>query len=69
MRNAALDQEMFAFGAVMKNSIETNAAQAAYTGCVKADGGVIPSRRSRIMPPPQAVVIPRMTQPKISIFL
>ena len=28
----------------------------------------IASRRSRIMPP-QAVVIPRMTQPKISIFL
>ena len=42
-------------------------ASMAYIGCWKVRGGVSPSMRSRIIPPPTAVVRPRMMTPKMSM--
>ena len=42
-------------------------AAKALRGWRKALGGVIPKIRSRIIPPPTAVVSPKMHTPKISI--
>ena len=39
-----------------------------YTGWEKAVGGVTPNMISRIIPPPTAVVAPKIFTPKMSIF-
>ena len=51
-----------------KTMIAVTIANVAYIGFRKVLGGVIPRIRSRITPPPTAVVRPRITTPRISIF-
>lgn len=48
--------------------METAIDVSAYPGDWNAAGGVIPRMRSRSIPPPTAVVMPRIATPKMSIF-
>ena len=52
-----------------KRITETAMATITASGSRKASGGVMPSRMSRMMPPPTAVVTPRTITPSRSIFL
>ena len=50
-----------------KITIAEQTAIIRYSGCCSACGGVLPSSRSRIIPPPTAVVAPSIATPRISI--
>ena len=53
---------------IVNNKVDVIIANKIYTGWAKAVGGVIPKITSLIIPPPTAVVAPKIFTPKISIF-
>ena len=50
------------------NKVDVMIANKMYTGWANAVGGVTPKITSLIIPPPTAVVAPKMFTPNISIF-